>query len=162
MAQPRKSAEKVDQPIRIRLLEAKDRPFILSTWLRSFARAPSSPMKSMSPPLYYFEQGRLIEGLLRRAQVLVAADPDIADAILGWIVAERWTEPSDIAVVHYVYVKTDFHGRGIGRALTQPFLEAPARYFTHAPPSPPKGSVDPRELIRKHGLAFNPFLAWPR
>lgn len=149
-----------EQPIRIRLPVATDTAFILSTWLRSYVKA--RPPQFMTRDLYYFEQARLIKQLLARSKVLVAADPEISDAILGWAVGDRWAEPSDVSIVHYVYVKADFHGRGVGRALLQPFRESKVIYFTHMPPPHIRGSVDPVKLIVKAGAIYNPYLAFPR
>ena len=85
-----------------------DRSFIFDSWRHSFWDAPA--VRGMGRDQYFADMGRRVEALLDRTAVLVAHDPADPDIILAWACIEP-------PAVHYVFVRKDFRGLGLARAL---------------------------------------------
>lgn len=109
--------------VAIREAVAGDVPFVLNSWLQSFARAPFARLVPVDA--YWRGHHELVLSVLGRSETRVACSPTDTDAIMGWSV----TAPG---VVHYVYVKFPYRRLGIARRLLAHVPEA-ARY-THATP----------------------------
>jgi hypothetical protein len=72
------------------------------------------------------------KALADRSTVLIAADPDDPETILGFIVYEKRAVP----VVHFLKVKGELEGKGIAKALLGAAgitLDAPAVYTFASP-----------------------------
>jgi len=97
-----------------RQLQEADLNFIWSSWLKSYRSSDFST--SISNDVYFTFHQALINHILlnptNSATVLV--DPEHEDEILGYIVYCT-TRP----IIHYVYVKNSYRGRGIGMYLFQ-------------------------------------------
>jgi GNAT superfamily N-acetyltransferase len=120
----------LNRDFRLRPFAETDRAHVDTTWRRSysdpwsdFAGIPHVPGSG----LYKRIQGRAIELAMASGQTLIACAPDLDDQILGWVCAR----PPH--VLHYVFVKEDFRGRGLGRALFEAALGAGLErvYVTH-------------------------------
>lgn len=96
----------------VRLGHAEDRPFLFSSWLKSFR--DSCPY--VWNGTYYAGQHRLIESLLADEDTAVHIAAPMGDdlTIYGWVVHSR-----DAKTLHYVYVKEAFRRMGIGAVLAR-------------------------------------------
>ena len=99
-------------PVRIRPAVEGDASFIFSSWLKSFR--DNGLAKPVNNEVYFSEQHKLIERLLKTATVQVACDPNDAASIYGWSCYER---VEGIFVIHYTYIKHPFRGLGIASAI---------------------------------------------
>jgi hypothetical protein len=104
--------EKQAMPIAIRNGLEGDVPFIFNSWLNSFRKG--SFTRFVDNKIYFTEQHKLIERLLKRCEVKMACDPNDPSSICGYMVYER---VEGILCVHYAYTKQTFRGMGICRQL---------------------------------------------
>lgn len=131
-----------------------DRNFILSSWIKSYRRAPSA--RILDPMLYSREQHALVCRLLDRSTVMVAVDPLGATTIHGWVVATPRAHERELSTVHYTYVKDRWRRLGVGKMLLDsvvPERRTSPLFFTHQAP----GGMD--ELLARlapFGI-FNPY-----
>lgn len=98
----------------IRLALEADYPLVLDSWLKSTRDEPwagNVPNNLASAVL----QESLKQLLARGAKVLVAANPERDNQVVGWICAEPGREAEK--VVHMIYVKKPFRRNGIAREL---------------------------------------------
>lgn len=101
-------------PVVIRDAVEADVPFIFNSWLKSF-RNGSFP-KGTDNSIYFTEQHKLIERLLKTCSVKIAADPKDPQNIFGYIVFEQI---DGIWVFHYAYTKHSFRALGVARELAR-------------------------------------------
>lgn len=94
----------------VRHASASDIPFIIERWKNALVREP--PYDRMDKTLFYDSMRRRIARLLSRSEVRVACAEDNEDTLLGFAVFEPATR-----VGHFRFVRKDFRGGGIGRAL---------------------------------------------
>lgn len=119
-----------------------DLPLVYHSWLHTLREA--SPWDVLSRTVYFRGQHAVIENILARAGLVVAALEDDPDQILGYAVAEP-------GVLHWVYVKSLFRRYGVARALLAELdLPSPVVY-TH------KTKWCAR--LFKNGV-YDPFKAW--
>lgn len=107
--------------ITIRPFEEADRPFVMHSWLNSWA-ANRSRLERMVPMARALAGHRrcveaVIEGSVLRIGVVRPAEQD-GDIIVGWICAEPTIEGGP-GVLHYAFVKRRFRGHGVFRALLE-------------------------------------------
>jgi hypothetical protein len=100
--------------IRIREANEVDVNFIFSSWLKSYRL--SSFAKQISNAVYFPEQHKLIENLLKSSVVLVACNIEDPDQVYGWVCA---TKIMSVYCLHYIYIKQQFRKFGIARFLMQ-------------------------------------------
>lgn len=93
---------------------ASDHPFVFASWIKSFRF--SAFAKHIPHDDYCRGQHDVVEELLARARLVVAALPEDEDAILGYAVLEP-------DVLHYVFVKERFQRFGIGAQLVRELPE---------------------------------------
>jgi GNAT superfamily N-acetyltransferase len=142
-------SEKVDQlQIKIRPALEVDAPFIFNSWLRSFRE--NGLARPVNNEIYYSEQHKLIEKLLKRCTVSVACDPNDPTSIYGYICHEKI---DGIFVLHYVYVKHPFRSLGLAKTL---LLETKhntdhAALYTHTTAAAVK-------LQQKFNMLYHPYL----
>lgn len=135
-------------PVRLRFATPEDVDFIFNSWLKSYRNSPHATC--ISNPIYFSEQHRLIEALLKRSNVVVATPEDDPLSILGWICAGR---VDGIFALHYVYVKHVFRGLGIADMLIAAVghKQDEAGIYTHL--------TSPMAHMReKYNLLFHPFV----
>ena len=106
------------------------RSLVYATWLRSY-QAASPHTKHIPREVYFREHHKVLDRIFARAPtVKLATMPDDPNVVFGWAVIEPGIpEYNQADVVHYVYVKPDFRGYGIARALLA-HVERPFTY-TH-------------------------------
>lgn len=134
--------------VRIRPAIEADAPFIFSSWLKSFR--DHGLARPISQEVYYSEQHKLIERLLKTAKAFIACDPKDPASIYGWACFEH---VEGIFTVHYIYVKHPFRNLGIGRELLNQSghdLQT-AGLFTHWTPMGLK-------LHEKFNLLYHPYI----
>ena len=108
----------------LRPLRESERPFVLSSWLRSYRNAPT--MRLVDNATYYAKQAELILAVLDASRTTVAADPEDDTVIWGFIVVEY-------DVCHYAYVKHLMRRNGIAREMWLAAGSPPwASALTHA------------------------------
>jgi len=124
-----------------------DAPFIFSTWLRGYRR--SSFARPIPSSVYFSIHHQVIERIFARpsVQVHVACDPTDSDQIFGYIVSEG------TQVIHWVYTKMMYRGRGLARALLFEAGVDPAHCtFTHL------SEMGPELQARYPHSVYNPYL----
>jgi GNAT superfamily N-acetyltransferase len=95
----------------VRPAEPTDLNFIINSFLRSLRGYPG--LKSMPNELYYYEQTKKLDGLIRASKVLVSCNPEIPDQIYGYVIGVPNKE------THFVYVKFTYRKFGLARKLME-------------------------------------------
>ena len=114
-------------PHELRPAAAGDAPFVLDSWRRSYGDAQNAHAPSLET--YIRAQRRVIEQCLSTSETAVAHWPGEPDHILGWVCYRPGPKP----VVHYLFVKQLYRGRGLGRALLDHAVgDANQLWTTHA------------------------------
>lgn len=136
-------------PIRLRAGLEADAPFIFNSWLKSYRFGDLA--KHCDNSVYFAEQHKLIETLLKRCKTLVACGDKDAGEIYGYIVYEQ---VEGLLVIHYCYVKHTFRSMGMAREL---MVEAghkrseSAALFTHY-------TDIMKKLADKLNLVYHPYI----
>lgn len=102
--------------IAIREATSSDLDFVKRSWHTSFEH--SQLASTLSREVYLREWWLILDELCRRSSILIAADPDNADVIIGFIVFED-RESDHMITIHYAYTKRDFRQAGVASALAQ-------------------------------------------
>lgn len=144
--------------IAIRSYDNADVGFIFNSWLKSFRESPT--VRRVPNSVYYENHHSLIDTILAssRSQLLVACNPEDANEIYGYVVAEYFEERT---VVHWVYCKQKFRQKGVARQLMGKILEGAEEglpiFYTHY-----TKAVD-REIHNKAGaIIYDPYILWLR
>lgn len=128
----------------------EDNAFIFATWLRSF-RHLSYFAKRIKNHVFFKWHHALIERVLARetTTVLVAHAKDDRDLIFGYIIFEDW---DDFDVLHFIYVKGDYHKNGIGTMLLKASgIDVNTAFFSH-------WTYATDELIKKYPeMTYSPY-----
>lgn len=127
-------------PVKLRPMRDLDTPLIFSSWLRSYR--PSADPK-VDKDVYYREHHKVVERLLREAEVVVATAEGDDDTVVGWVC-------SSPGVLHYVYVKEAFRRMGLGTWLLA--CQGPYSQYSHA--------TRYGELLLKGEGTYNPYCLW--
>lgn len=103
-------------PVLVRPVIEADLGFILNSWLKSYR--DSAWAKAMPAGVYYAHHEVVAKLLLLRAsqaeRAFVICDESDPEHLFGWIVAN---ENAGGAVLHFVYVKSTYRGKGLARRL---------------------------------------------
>ena len=127
--------------------DVSDKSFIFNSWLKSFRNSPFA--KPMPNEPYYKNHKQIIEKLLKKSKVLIAANPSDPLQIFGYIVYE---ELGDVKILHYVYVKYSFRKFGIAKNMVNSITEDKAFLYTH--------HVDLlRKIKDKYSMLYDPYKA---
>lgn len=84
--------------------------FIIDAWKKSYENAEA--VRHADREHYRVEMPRAIRRLISQGEARIAYDPKDEDTLVGFAVFRG-------AELHYVYVKKDFRGQGIARALLE-------------------------------------------
>ena len=135
-------------PIKVRVALEADAPFIFNSWLKSFRE--NGLARPVSQEIYFTEQHKLIEKLLKRGTTVIACDPKDVSNIYGWACFEQL---EGVFTVHYVYVKHSFRALGIGRELLKESAHdfANASIFTH-------WTTAALKLHEKYNMLYHPYI----
>lgn len=101
-----------------------DERLVVDSWLQSL-RHGDAAQRRLSRGAYLVGQRQVIDRLLARSEVRVAAWSQDPELVFGW----ACVEPAR-CVVHYVYVKHRYRQRGVARVLLADLVGRPCRY-TH-------------------------------
>ena len=136
--------------VRIRAATESDVNFIFNSWLKCYRH--SINMRGCENPVYFAQQHKVLEGLCKKASVLIACNSLDISQIFGYSVAEK---VDDCMVAHFVYVKDSFRRFGIATQLmeAQGWKKGEPMFYTH------KTNVTDK-LAEKHTMVYNPFLAY--
>lgn len=136
-------------PILLRPANAEDVGFIFNAWLKSFRNSEFT--KELPNEIYFSEHHKVIEDLLKRYDVIVAANQEDPTQIYGFICA-GYTD--NVFTLHYVYVKHTFRRMGIGQALLNSFQHDPsyAAIYTHH-------GRQAKYLAKKYNFIYHPYVA---
>ena len=133
----------------VRDIKPSDTNYILATWSKGILR--ECPFRWMSSVVWR-KYHAIMEQLLQKAGVVVAANPEDEDHIIGYGIFSHF----DVPVLHWVYVKNKFRGRGIAKGIVQEaipqFPDQPFAY-THSCQVMQKRAGD------WHGY-YDPFFVW--
>jgi|1185.fasta_scaffold518409_1 GNAT superfamily N-acetyltransferase len=105
----------VGRDYRLRAFVEADRQLVRDSWRRSYSGPWSDFARAPTFDAFMRGQSAAMDHALASSEAVIACAPDLDDQILGWICFRR---PD---VLHYLFVKTDFRGHGLGGAL---FAEA--------------------------------------
>lgn len=127
----------------IRPATQDDAGFVIETWLRSYR---SSAWASRIPgDVYWSRYGHMgfVEDMVRggRAVVLVACLPSDRSFMYGW---SAWAPQGQSDTLHFVYVKDDWRGKGIGKVLARLPAGPGLKVTAHTLPW--------RKFAQKHGI----------
>ena len=125
-------------PIVIRQASADDVALVTSSWLESHREQGDN--RWMSNAVYFAVHRPRMVGILDRASVAVACNPDDAWHIYGWLAHHG-------AVVHYAYTKHVFRRMGVFDRLHE-YAGRPS-VATHT------GHLYPK-LAKRYGFRFDP------
>lgn len=140
--------EKIKFDISIRDVVQDDIAFIFNSWLRSHRQGRLCA--KVDNAIYFAEQHKLIEKLIKRGKVKLAVDPKEPGNILAYLVYEY---VQGIFVIHYVYTKHTFRNMGIAKQLmlnTGHNFET-ASCMTHLTPVAEK-------LQNKFNMVYHPYI----
>lgn len=98
--------------VQYRAPNQEDVNFIFNSWLKSNRHAKN--IFDVPNPVYFSQHHVLVEGLLKRSNVIIACNPIDSAQIYGFISYETI---EDSPVVHYVYVKEAFRKLGLCKML---------------------------------------------
>jgi hypothetical protein len=140
--------KRANAAISIREFTEGDAPFIFNSWLKSFRNGLAA--KYVDNTIYFTEQHKIIERLLKRAKFKIACSPTAVEDIYGYICYEHI---DGIYVLHYCYVKQTYRNLGVFTALmtdTGHNFDG-AGLFTHST----KVSHD---VMPKYNLIYHPYI----
>lgn len=90
----------------LRPFRESDRDFIEATWLRSYYQGAFTYLRpKISFETYIRGHRRVIQRLMPLCRIVVMADPEHLDTIIGWCASEP-------PVLHYMHVKELFRRNG--------------------------------------------------
>ena len=138
-------------PVKYRTSTLDDKDFIYNSWLKSHRH--SEECSRMNNETYYSNHKKIIENILKKANILICCNPEDESQIYGYIAFEYMKE-YDSFVIHYCYVKYTFRKLGLARNILNavfPELTKDPIVCTYL------GKVYDK-LKEKYLLVYNPFL----
>jgi len=132
----------IEDLVILRAIEEEELSFVYHSWLHSL-RAGSLHYKGIPSSVYYNNHKRKLYKVLDRSNTIVATPKDHPEIIAGYIV---W-EDKDPAVIHYIYVKSDYRKMGLGSLFKEVAASGRDLIGTHR-------TID----VKGKGFTFNPYL----
>ena len=99
--------------IQHRKFKESDRDYLTRSILMSYLSG-SQEIRKINKDSYLTAHNKTVNGLLDNCQCVVVCDGEDEDLIYGFVIYQQM---KDWDVLHYVYVRKDFRGRGIGKDL---------------------------------------------
>jgi GNAT superfamily N-acetyltransferase len=123
-----------------------DDPIIFAPWCNHIRRV--EPFNAFNPQEFRDHKKFVLERLVAQHGVTVACHRDLPQVVHGWICHSYFE-----GVCHFLYVKDDFRGKGIARALLRGAMPASEQnhYYTHK-------TRQSLTLAKKFGFTYNPYL----
>lgn len=135
----------IEDLVVLRALEDSEINFVYHSWLRSF-RSDSTFYRTIPREIFFENHRKRLYRLLDRSHCIVANPRDHPDIIVAYIVWELPEEGN--AVIHYIYVKSDYRKMGLARLLVD--VAAAGRKIT---------ATHRTDTIRRDRIdIFNPYL----
>ena len=103
----------IEDLIELRSCEKSEHKFIRHSWLRSL-RSHEPFYHTMQRAVFFEGHGKRIDDALDRGYCLVVSPRSEPHLVSGYIV---WEIRGDDTIVHYIYVKLEFRGMGIGNLM---------------------------------------------
>lgn len=104
----------IEDLVILRAIEEDELSFVYHSWLTSL-RAGSPYHRSIPKTEYYDGQKQILYKILDNAHTIVATPKEHPSIIAGYIV---W-ESSEPAIIHYIYIKSDYRRMGLGSLLVE-------------------------------------------
>jgi GNAT superfamily N-acetyltransferase len=128
----------------VRDYRPSDFAFVLDAWKSCLLNTPA--YRSADPEHFRNEAERAIGRLVKRGRCRIAYNPADDDHLIGFAAfgdypGQLWKE------LHFVYVKRDFRGKGIARALLQGLDIGAYTFVTPTVRPPSKWAFTPRFCI---------------
>lgn len=101
-------------PVLFRPLALEDKSFFFNSWLKSFRFG--TLCKNVENTIYYLNQHKIIEGIVKRSKVVVCCNADDPKLIYGYIC---WEIVDGQFVLHFMYVKEPYRKLGLAKMLMQ-------------------------------------------
>lgn len=124
-----------------RAVKPEDEAFIYSTWLRGLYFG-NAWFRQISKVDYFEKYRKVIEYLLKTAKVTIVCLIEDPEVIVAYSVASP-----DNSTLHWLYVKRNWRGQGIGKGLVPTNVEK----VTHL-------TEKAAEKIKAKGLKFDPLI----
>lgn len=141
--------------VKVRGVTADDLAFIYDSWCASYSKSPI--VGPVTPDLFKIEQRALITKLLPRSKQMILCDTQDPRLIRGWICFSAAPAGAKLPTIHYMLVKPEFQGQGLGRKMVDMVREV----FAMDPTSPIFTSHYTgvmRQVERRLNLIYNPYL----
>ena len=134
--------------VRLRKATQEDVGFIFNSWLKSYRY--SAWARSVTSTIYFAEQHKLIERILKENETIIACNNDDPTQIYGFINA---CHVQNIFCLNYIYVKQDFRNLGVGRTLLSAFEHDAkvASIYTHH-------TRMAERLSAKYNMVYHPYI----
>jgi GNAT superfamily N-acetyltransferase len=100
-------------------MTSEDVGIVASTWIKSF-RHLGTFSRGVMNRVYYQRHQELLEQLIPRSSVFVAANEEDPSQVVGWICYELY---ENVLYLHYIYVKLAFRRFGIASLLMDQILK---------------------------------------
>jgi hypothetical protein len=136
----------------LRAPEPGDISFIFNSWLKSYRDAPF--VSGIPNTIYYSELHKIIEKVLTRANVVIAADPGEPGLIFGWGVGE--VAKDGTLLLQYLYTKHALRKFGIAKSIEEEFKKLPHTAVSYSCRTPPLFEA----IRRRASYIYNPFAFW--
>tara|TARA_R100000656_G_C3887637_1_gene115846 strand:- start:72 stop:533 length:462 start_codon:yes stop_codon:yes gene_type:complete len=135
-------------PVRLRTLTEEDKPFIFNSWLKSYRFSHFG--EKITNTIYFEDHHKIIENILKNAQVVVACNEKDPSQVYGYVVGG---DEEGILVLHFIYVKHTFRNMGMGKTLLDAMGhdKEKAGVYTHHTRMADK-------LAAKYNLVYHPYL----
>lgn len=136
--------------IRLRPATEADVPFIFNSWLKCYRH--SNNTRGCENPVYFAQHHILLEGLCKRARIMIACNENDIAQIYGYVCSET---VEDVLVIHFLYVKEMYRKFGVAAILAADAgfkREAPV-FYTHR-------TFSSETLEKKFAMVYNPYLAY--
>lgn len=150
MEQSPQAKKLLKSQVRIRAATESDVNFIFNSWLKCYRHSQFA--KQLQNEVFFDAHHKLIEGLLKRCEVLIACNDADISQIYSYGIAEK---VDGQLVVHFVYTKESYRKLGVGLTVLEALgYEAGKPYFyTHK-------THQAERLEQKHTMIYHPYLAF--
>lgn len=140
----------IKSQVRLRPATESDVNFIFKSWLRCYRHSFNT--RGCENPVFFAQHHKLIEGLCKKASIVIACNHDDISQIYGFICSEM---VDNLPVIHFVYVKEMFRRMGVAALLAENAgfkREAPV-FYTHR-------TYSSEGLEKKFAMVYNPYLSY--
>jgi hypothetical protein len=136
----------LDDLIRIRAMKPSDFNFVINSWLKTY-KYSGPHVRRMLDSEYYPAYGPVVESLIKRSDVYIAALREDTDVIIGYLALEPHANED---IIHFALVKDVWQKKGIGKLLLTAANPKRKTYFTH-------WTSPVQSLVTKYDFIYHPF-----